>query len=280
MILAGAATLLLSLATGCLTDAVPTKKEEEKKPAGGGTAGGGTAGGGASGGGAAAGPDMREYMQAMSPMMGTKDGLKKGLWVTQKMDGAAKGETKYAVVDETADSWMIEMEGMATQGYIQAMVVNKKDGKVTEAYAAKKGEKLKKIKVMEMAAPVAGETPTTDEDVTVKAGSFKAKKAVSGDITSWSGVDGDAKGVMLKMTNAKDAKQDMELTALAPEDYKNGDQPVKTKHATYSNGTEYWIADMTIPFAGSGYAVMKTGGMTISYTWGEGAKAQLDWKNK
>jgi hypothetical protein len=213
--------------------------------------------------------------------------LKEGLSVESKSAGAGyKTATKYAIVGMAGDAVKVEVSGDATQGFIQALTVNKADGKVTKAQAGKKGDKLKDIKIAPLPEQKAGEAPAgTDEDVAVKAGSFKSKKVVTksamggGDITTWSGVDGDTAGVLLK---SSDGKNDYELTSVKVEDMTIGGKGYKVKHVAYSNGMEMWtIGDVNVPFISYGMGTtvkMVAGGNTTENTWGEGAKAELEWK--
>lgn len=285
-----ALALALSFATtGCIStpDVKTDDKKDDKKDS---KAGGDAKAGGGGGGGAPA-YDPRDSMMAMSPMIGfPKDGagVKEGLWVTRTSSGAAKNTEKWAVVGDAGDSVWIEYQGTGTQGFIQGLIVKKADGVVTKAVAGKKGEKGKDIKIFTLPATKAGEPPpTTDEDCAVKAGSFKSKKMVlkMGETTNttWSGVDGDTAGVMLK---SSDGKNDYELTAIASEEVQVGGKATKVKHLTYSNGWEYWTApDVQAPFVsygGVGGTQVKTVmmGNTSVADWGEGAKAELDWGKK
>jgi hypothetical protein len=277
-----AAVVALSMAAGCAAfESKDDSNKNQNKPA---------SGGGASGGGqAAAQPDMREYMQAMSPMMmWPKDGsgMAVGTWTEQKMSGTVNGTTRYAVVEDAGDKLKIEMTGQATQGYIEGLVVQKADGKVVEAWAGKKGEKPKKIKIMEMAQQKAEAPPMTDEDCTVAAGTFKCKKCdiklPNGTMTTWAGCDGDGNGVSVKVKSA-DGKGDYELKTLAMEDVTAGGKSMKAKHAAYSNGMEMWMVDAHPAFfsAAEGMCAVKmvASGMTTELNWGDGAKPEMDWAN-
>jgi len=146
--------------------------------------------------------DPRDYMQAPSKLAWPAGGagVTQGWWLDVK--SAASGTsstTHYAVVAIAGDQAKVEM----TAGdYIEALVVKMADGTVTWAGAGKKGEKAKQIKIA-----AAGPTPdSADEDVTVKAGTFKSKKqtlhypAPTGDIVTWIGVDDPVKELMLKNT--------------------------------------------------------------------------------
>jgi hypothetical protein len=275
-----AAVVALSMAAGCAgiggaAQPAPAEKKSDSKPAGGGQA--------------AAAPDMRDYMQAMSPMFNwPKDasGMAVGTWVESKSTGPANSTTHYAIVEDAGDKLKIEMTGSSTQGYIEGLVVAKADGKVVEAWAGKKGEKPKKIKIMEMAVQKSDAPPTTDEDCTVAAGTFKCKKCdiklPNGTMTTWAGCEGDGDCVSVKVKSA-DGKSDYELKALAMEDMTAAGKPMKAKHASYSNGMEMWLVDAHPPLLTSGVGLcpvkLIASGMTTELNWGDGAKPEMDWAN-
>lgn len=275
----GALVCGVALMAGCPAPDIKGDKKDENKGGSGQASGGGASGGGGGGGGAAA-VDMRDYMQVMTPYPGwPKDAsvLKPGLWVEMNMAGTGfKSKTRVSVVGEAGDSIKLEV-GPDTNGYIQGLTVNKADGKVTAAVAAKKGEKPKAIKIAEMPKQGPAPEPTvTDEDVTVAAGTFKSKKSVvkvgGKDYTSWVGVDGDVKDVLLKS-----GEPAYELKA-APtmEDVKG----MKAKHLVYSNGSEMWMVADYAPFYGAptGTNVKSVNaGTTMEVSWGKDAKPELDW---
>jgi hypothetical protein len=234
--------------------------------------------------------DMRDYLQGVLLVAWPKDGagLKVGDWLEVKnVSGGKTTVNRIAVVAAAGDLFKIEEQSDGFLGFIEGLTVQKADGKVVEAIAAKKGEKGKPIKLgaASIAAPSSG--TTTEETVTVAAGNFASRKTViAGQLSEtsvWVGKDGDARGIVVK--EASDDVTLRELKALALDDYVISGRSMKIKalHATYSDGSESWfVRDAQVPFYGSGDATwvkQSRGGTTTELSWGDGAKPDIDWAN-
>ncbi len=238
--------------------------------------------------------DYSAYVTETTPYPGWPQdtaGLAKGWFFEKKMKTAAgESTTKFAIVDQAGDVWKVESneKTFAYPGGLIEAVEIKNDGTVPNAYLGKKGGKVKPIKVNP--APKPGDSPKpeeSDEDVTVKAGSFKAHKVVvkwsaggqSGTSTSWMGTDGDAKGILLK-SDGGSAPTQYELTALdAPADWKCGANSYKVRHLTYSNGQEMWnLVDKPWPFIGVTVKMVTTGMSYEVTNMGSDAKPDLSWE--
>jgi hypothetical protein len=240
-----------------------------------------------------AAPDPRSFLTVTSPFPGwPKDGagVKPGVWAKSASSGAYTAETVWAIVDQAGDIVKMEYVHPDNQGYVEAIVVNKSDGKVTKALAGKKGDKkLVAIKISPAGAatpPPAPKQTTTDEEVKVAAGTFKAKKMVSEgqlfDTTTWVGVEGDTAGVMLK-TQVEQNVNELKV-APATEDVTIGGKGYKAVHLVYTDGMEQWtVTDPSLdaPFVsagGSSIVKMVLGGTTTAKSWGEDAKPVLSWE--
>lgn len=231
--------------------------------------------------------DPTSSMKVYTPFAGwPKDGagLKQGWWVSQKMSGTGfTQESRWAVVAAAGDVMKLEMQGGQTpKDYILAETV-KKTGEVSWAGVGKKGEKPKDLKVENTPTSTPPEAPAaTDEDVTVKAGTFKSKKSVAkfpgGESVTWMGTDGDVKDVVLKNTMMGQAYELAEAPAM--EDWTCSGKTYKVKHLKYTNGQEQWLLADAWPFV-SVTAKSITSGTTIEITgMGEDAKPDLNWEGK
>ena len=215
-------------------------------------------------------------------------GLKQGFWVSSKISGTGYSmESKFAVVAAAGDIMKLELTDAGTpKGYIKAETV-KSTGEVAWAGVGKKGDKPKNIDVKPTPAGAAPAAPTvTDEDVTVKAGTFKSKKSVSTmtvagkdyTTTSWSGTDGDTKDVMLKMVSGTTTSELSEAPAM--EDWTCSGKTYKVKHLKYSDGRETWTLADSWPFVGAVAKSVASGSTTEITGMGDDAKAELNWEGK
>jgi hypothetical protein len=237
-------------------------------------------------------PDKRDFLQA-APLAGWPAGgagLKAGFWVEEMNVTAGKSAVRrLAVVAEAGD--LLKIEKSATddsyQGFIEGLTVQRADGKITEAVAARKGEKPKPIKIggasPEASAPA---PPGTDEQVTVPAGTFATVKTVVSstlsEVTTWTGKEGDVAGIVVKWSDdnglSRELKSIETVTGLRVRDDK---RELVALHAVYSDGSEeFWVQHLELPFHGQGAmtCVLKIrGGTTTGLTWGEDAKPEIDW---
>lgn len=288
VILKGLAAALTAsfLFAGC--DMLNPKPKDDKGGNKGGTSGGGNQQ-------ADSGPDMTAYLSAYSPQpLWPKDPsvIKAGWFYEKSSDGpGGKNKTKWACVAQAGDQWKVETnEATVSMNLIEALVIGK-DGKITEAYAGKAGkDKVKKIKITEGQAGDSPQPQESDEQVSVKAGTYASKKSVVKDkdgkvlATTWTGIDGDTKGVLLKFEPGT-AGAPYELNALEMVDWKCGANGYKAKHLTYSNGQEmWWIADNWPIVGGEGGTIVKMAMTTpVKMTWeitnvGSDAKPELSWE--
>ncbi len=237
--------------------------------------------------------DMRDYLQSTLIVAWPKEsaGLKPGQWLEIKNTTGGKTATmRIAIVADAGTHWKVEESAStvgggegAFLGFIEGLTVDKATGKVTEAIAARKGEKGKAIKLGPEPAAQATTPTTSDESVTVAAGTFSATKTVvAGQLSetvTWVGKDADAKGIPLK--ESSDDTVLRELKALAVEDFTAGGKAIKAVHATYSDGSETWfVRGVAVPFYGTGDATwvkQSRGGTTTELNWGDDAKAEIDW---
>jgi hypothetical protein len=173
------------------------------------------------------------------------------------------------------------MNSATGRRYIWGLVANRTTGEVRSAGVGRKGEIRRGIKIERGAASASDPTPTgTDEDVTIKIGTFKAKKFVQGSMSWWTGTDGDVKDVVLKAAAKEGGRfANFELTGPpAWEEIKIGDKATKVKHVQWTNERHQWLLAEALPFVGN--VVMESfAGMagTAITGRGEDAKAELDW---
>ncbi len=262
---------VLVLVCGCSTDS--------KKPE--------TGGGGGGDAKLAPDPDKRDFLQAsLASWPAGGAGLKVGFWVEETNTTAGKSAVRrLAVVAEAGD--LLKIEKSATddsyQGYIEGLTVQRADGKITDAVAAKKGEKPRGIKIGAVPPETPAPPPGTDEAVSVPAGTFATTKTVVSSMvseeTTWTGKDGDVQGLVVKWSD--DNGLSRELKSIGTEYLTLGKNAVKALHAIYSDGSEeWWVRGLEVPFHGSsGMTRVKKmrGGTTTELVWGNDAKPEIDW---
>lgn len=218
-------------------------------------------------------------------------GVQTGQWrETRFTSSGVTTVNRVAVVGEAGPLLKIEETSTSTgqsstlfNGFVAGLTVEKATGKVVEAIAAKKGEKGKEIKVAPTTAATEGPASTsTDESVTVAAGTYPATKTVTAGQLSetvvWVGKDGDVQGISLR--ESSDDTVLRELKSIVSEDLTVSGKPVKTFHATYSDGSEAWfVRGPGVPFATTDLVAVKQSraGTTIELSWGDDAKPEIDW---
>lgn len=166
-----------------------------------------------------------------------------GWRATQEYDiGGQKSQVWWAIVGDAGQSWQVEHVAMGLPAdHIMGLTVNKSDGKVTKAVLGKKGEAGKEHPIMKEPAGGAAAQQGTDEQVTIKIGTFPAKKHDhGGGNISWIGTEGDMKGVMLKMAGAAP----YELSAKPTSDMvPTGKTTLGVTTYTYSNGMKQMVTN-------------------------------------
>lgn len=233
-----------------------------------------------------AAPPAMDMSQFVTPLGNYKyllaDDVAVGQWVETEM--AASGMTmksRMAVVHDAGDAWVIEIDNQMNQKDLMiAAFVNKETGDTTKAYVGNRGKDAKEKAVTPPTTPPAGEAPTpTDEEVTVPAGTFAAKKTVmevgGGTYTSWVGAEGsDAAGILLKSENPQGKD---ELTKLEDATVEVTGGSFETRHLTYSSGMELWMAKGTKPHLNQ-QVRMKTAASDMKVTaQGEDAKPEMNY---
>lgn len=155
--------------------------------------------------------------------------------------GGTKSKVWWAIVGDAGDSWQVEHVAMGLPAdHIMGLTVNKSDGKVTKAVLGKAGEAGKEHKIAPEAQGGAAQQGV-DEQVTIKIGTFPAKKFdYGGGNIAWIGADGDYKGVMLKMAGAAA----YELSAKPSSDMvPTGKTTLGVTTYTYSNGMKQMVTN-------------------------------------
>lgn len=172
-----------------------------------------------------------------------------GQWVDVEMITAAgKSVTRTAVVGDAGDAWILELDNQMNQkDLLLAVFVNKDTGDVTKAFVGSRGKDGTEKAVTPPPAAQAGEAPTgVDEEVTVPAGTFAAKRYDASGSTSWIGAEGtDAAGVMLKMQHSAGSD---ELTTLEQTTVDVGGSSFEARHLVYTSGNDMTMALSPTPY--------------------------------
>ncbi|MGE0708424.1 MAG: hypothetical protein AB7N76_19115 [Planctomycetota bacterium] len=246
--------------------------------------------GGGGGGGGAPAMDLSTMIQVPGYMM-----LGEGAAVGQKVALTSKGQgysNSYmvAIVGEDGDNWKVESTMMTAaygeQGKDQlvGMVVDKKTGKVSKAVVGKKGEKGKDVKITPMDPPKKGEA-AEGEDTEVKlamGGPYPAKLYTQdipnvGKVKTWSGTDGELKGVMLKTESPNSKCELKEMPKKGSADV--GGSKVEFTTLVYDDGHETSTSDHpAIKAINYGMFKNKQAGNTTEVTAvASDAKPELKW---
>lgn len=117
--------------------------------------------------------------------------------------------TSWAIVGETADAWRVEHVSPVLQSLaasdpaldkaIMGLVVRKSDGVVLEAVVGAPGQAGRQIRIREPEAPPAPAAETSEEQLTVPGGTFRARKQAVAHTTTWTGLEGAVREVVLKV---------------------------------------------------------------------------------
>lgn len=200
-----------------------------------------------------------------------------GQWADVELQTAAgKSVTRTAIVGEASDGWFLEMDNqMNDKDLVIAVLVDKATGEPKKAWVGKRGKEGKEKAVPPPPAQTSGEAPQeAEEEVTVKAGTFKAKKYTTGGASSWMGIEGDAEGVPLKSASAQ---ANEELSALEKVTVDVGGTSFEAKHLTYDSGREVWVAIGKQPHLKASLRMKASGMEQRLVAQGEDAKPQLEY---
>jgi hypothetical protein len=196
-----------------------------------------------------------------------------GQWVDMEMITAAgKSVTRTAVVGDAGDAWIIEMDNQMNQkDLLVAVFVNKETGDTTKAFVGNRGKDGTEKTVTPPPATQAGEAPTgTDEEVTVPAGTYAAKRFDVSGSTSWMGAPGtEAEGVMLKMQHSAGGD---ELTTLEKTTVDVSGTSYEARHLVYTSGNDMTMALSPKPFLNQVMLKMKSTGVEMGLV-GQGTDA-------
>ncbi len=248
-------------------------------------------------------PESRESLKLATPYEGWPAGgagLREGYWIeTTTTSPRSKAVTRKSVIAvEVARVKLEVVDPALSRDYIIAIVAARATGEVSWAGAGKKGEKPVEI-ALEKVEPPRPETTADAEEVTVKAGTFKARKVVSRyeasassfehTTTRWIGVEGDLEDVDLKMITDVPGvpPTENELAELpSHEDWRLPGRVLGVKHVKYTgkpSPLELWLLPESWPFAGSTVKTLVGAPFltTVEVTGtGEDAKPELDWEGR
>jgi hypothetical protein len=191
------------------------------------------------------------------------DDIAVGQWVDMEMEaGGQKSVTRTAVVADAGDAWVIELDNQMNQkDLLLAVFVDKDTGDVTKAFVGNRGKDGTEKQVSPPPEGQAGEMPPmTEEEVSVPAGTFMAKRmdieAGGSTSSSWTGLEGtEVEGVLLKSVNAAGTD---ELKSLEQTSYEATGASFEARHLAYTSGMELTQALGSKPYLNQVMLVMKT----------------------
>ncbi|MCO5171854.1 MAG: hypothetical protein M9894_36605 [Planctomycetes bacterium] len=192
--------------------------------------------------------DMSAYV---TPMPTYKhllaEDLAVGQWVEMETDAMGNTSvTRTAVVGDAGDAWILEIDNQMNQkDLLLAVFVDKDTGAVRRAYVGNRGKEGKEKDVPAPPEGQAGEEPPyTDEDVSVPAGTFAARRVdmdVAGStISTWVGREGtEAEGVMLKNVTPQGTD---ELKEMGETIFEAKGRSFEARRLVYTSGNEMVMA--------------------------------------
>lgn len=176
------------------------------------------------------------------------EGIAVGQWIEMETSTEMQGvppqpaaKQKTAVVGDAGDAWILEQDCQMNQkDTLLAVFVDKETGRTLKAFVGTRGKPAKEKEVPPYEEPPHQELEGTDVEITVEAGTFPAKLYEVQGTKSWSGREGDAEGVMLKMEHSAGGDELKQLEAGAS--YSAGGTDFGCKHLVYTSGNEMWVA--------------------------------------
>jgi len=189
-------------------------------------------------------------------------------------DTTVKSWTHVAVVAETEETLTLELELSAHEGYVEALEVNKSDGKVKRAALTKVGDKSKKLPVMSKDSGALSEGEV--ETLKVKAGEFKVKKISGQGLTLWAASEGKVKGASVK----EEAPLKRELVRVgSKEPLEISGRRLDPRVLTYDDKSRIWWSEDAVIKALNGGQVrsQREGFKSSVVSISTKAKARVEW---
>ncbi len=177
------------------------------------------------------------------------EGMAIGHWAAFGMGAPGQlATTRTALVGETEAAWIIETDNQVNQPDLMlAVFVDKQTGATLRAFVGMRGELAKEKTLASAPAAAEGAAPeTVDEQITVAAGTFAARRSEQSGMTSWVGIEGDAEGVLLK---TESQYYNDELEALeADVSIELAGRSWNTLRLQYTSGNQMWQARGDLPW--------------------------------
>jgi hypothetical protein len=228
-------------------------------------------------------PPPAAYVPPAPAMTSFGPGCTVGWTATQEMEmtGGMKMTTYWAIVGDMGQNWFVEhIPAGFPAGEMLALTVEKATGRVLSAKKGKAGEAGVDHPIAQYQEVNMEGTP---ENVTIRIGSFPAKKIdMGGGNLSWIGTEGDMKGVLLKVAGAAP----YELSAPPTSEFVPcAGTSIGVHKYKYSNGMTQIVTNDRIIAAFFPYEVGKRGlygmemeGMKSKITaMGSSARPQMIW---
>ncbi len=207
------------------------------------------------------------------------DDIAVGQWVDMEMDAMGnKSVTRTAVVADAGDAWVLELDNQMNQkDLLLAVFVHKDTGDVTKAFVGNRGKSGTEKPVSPPPTAEAGEAPpTTEEEVSVPAGTFMARRMDTAlpdgsTVSVWVGAEGtEAEGVMLKTVSPAGTD---ELQAMEETTFEAAGAAFEARRLVYSSGNEMVMALSPRPWLNQLMLQTKMSGVAMRLA-GQGDDAQ------
>lgn len=175
------------------------------------------------------------------------DDIAVGQWVDVETDAIGnRSVTRTAVVADAGDAWVIELDNQVGQkDLLLAVFVHKETGDVLKAFVGNRGGEGTEKPVTPQATQDGEAPPTTEEEVTVPAGTFMAKRVDTAlpdgsTMSTWVGLEGtEAEGVMLRTQGPSGTD---ELETLEATTFEAGSTVFEARRLVYTSGNEMVMA--------------------------------------
>jgi hypothetical protein len=186
---------------------------------------------------------------------------------------AGKAWTHFAVVAETETTRTLEIEVSEHEGYIQALEVQKTDGKVTRAVIAGEGGKTVEVKI---GGDTGGVTEKGEETLKVAAGEFKTRAVLVNGVTKWVALGPPIAGATVREESP--TKRDLARVG-SQEPLEISGRRLDPRVLTYSDKSRlWWSSDPMIQALNAGLVRTQEGETkTAVQSLGTNAKPRVTW---
>ncbi len=231
--------------------------------------------------------DPIEHLTA-PPVFPIPRDLSVGRWAettTTLDDGTSSTRRVAAVGRDPQRRWQIELTDSADDHALALLV--RSNGTVVHAWAGRPGGALREVPLAPRSLAASPRRPPPLEDevidtITTGAGRLRCRKesAVATGVAavSWIGLDGDARGVLVRTTGPTGGGHELASLKRRSLEVEVDGASYPCLVAAYDNGAERWVAERPPPLAGEVLRLVDPAVLTLALTGaGDDARPTLTW---